>query len=427
MLYRNLSTNEKGHLTFAGYDTTELAKEFGTPLYVMDESAIRARCRLYKKAMEAHLPAGSRPLYASKALSCKAIYRIMAQEGMGIDVVSIGEIHTAKASGFPMENAFFHGNSKTDAAIAYAIEQGVGWIVCDNAQELENINRLGNGQKVLLRLTPGIDPHTHAKINTGKIDSKFGAAIATGQAEELVKLALQLPNVDLQGYHCHIGSQIFEAEPFLDAAKMMLSFAAEMGQKYGCFPKVLNLGGGMAARYQDTDPQMDYEGNLAAIGKTVKDTCQSLHIPAPAIYMEPGRSIVAEAGITLYTVTGTKTIPGFKDYVAVDGGMTDNPRYTLYGAPYTVLPASRMTETAEKTYTVAGMCCESGDILQEDVALPQMHASDTLAVLTTGAYNYAMASNYNRIPRPALIMLGEDGPYTAIRRETLADLTQYDT
>ncbi len=427
MLYENLSTNEKGNLTFAGYDTVKLAEAFATPLYVMDEASVRSQCRLYQKAMQQHLPAGSRPLYASKALSCKAIYRIMQQEQMGIDVVSVGEIHTAKAAGFPMENAFFHGNSKTQAAIAYAIEQGVGWIVCDNAQELKAIDRLGKNQKVLLRLTPGIDPHTHAKISTGSVDSKFGAAIATGQAEELVALALRLPNVDLQGYHCHIGSQIFEAQPFLDAAKMMLTFAAEMQENHGYFPNIVNLGGGMAVRYQQTDPQVDIDANIAAIGKTVKDTCKALHIPTPAIYMEPGRSIVAAAGITLYTVTGDKTIPGFKRYVAVDGGMTDNPRYTLYSAPYTVLPANKMTEKPTERYTVAGMCCESGDILQEDVALPKMDAADTLCVLTTGAYNYAMSSNYNRIPRPALIMLGEDGPYTAIRRETVEDLLQYDT
>lgn len=427
MLYENLSTNEKGHLTFAGCDAIALAEEFGTPLYVMDEQAIRCRCRLYKKAMQQHLPEGSCPSYASKALSCKAIYKIMAQEQMGIDVVSVGEIHTAKMAGYPMENAFFHGNSKTPQAIEYAITQGVGWIVCDNAQELQTISRLGSAQKVLLRLTPGIDPHTHDKISTGKIDSKFGAAIATGQARELVKLALTLPNVDLRGYHCHIGSQIFEADPFLDAAGMMLTFAARIRAELGYFPEILNLGGGMAVRYKATDPQMDYEANIAAIGKTVKDTCAALGVPTPAIYMEPGRSIVAEAGITVYTVTGTKHIPGFKDYVAVDGGMADNPRYTLYSAPYTVLPASRMAEKSAKRYTVAGMCCESGDILQENVPLPEMESGDTLAVLTTGAYNYAMSSNYNRIPRPALIMIGEEGPRVAIRRETVDDLLRYDT
>ncbi len=427
MLYENLSVNEHAHLTFAGCDTVALAKAFGTPLYVMDEDAIARRCRLYKTAMEAHLPAGSRPLYASKALSCKAIYRIMAREGMGIDVVSVGEIHTAKEAGFPMENAFFHGNSKTESAIAYAMAQGVGWIVCDNAQELEVINRLGKSQKVLLRLTPGIDPHTHAKISTGRVDSKFGAAIETGQAEALITLALGLPNVDLQGYHCHIGSQIFEATPFLDAAKIMLRFAAEMQRKHSYCPKVLNLGGGMAARYKDTDPKIDYSENIAAIGKTVAEVCGQENLPVPAIYMEPGRSIVAESGITVYTVTGTKHIPGFKDYVAVDGGMADNPRYTLYNAPYTVLPAGNMTAPATTAYTVAGMCCESGDILQEDVYLPEMKPQDILAVLTTGAYNYAMSSNYNRIPRPALIMLGKDGPYVAVRRETVEDLLRYDT
>ena len=430
MLYDNLGINEYGHLTFCDLDTAELAKEFGTPLYVMDEGRIRARCQEYKKAMAVFLPQGSRPLFASKALSFQGIYRIMASEDMGIDVVSVGEIHTAAAAGFPMENAFFHGNSKTDEAIAYAMDQNVGWFVCDNEWELTAIDqqaqKRGIFQKVLLRLTPGIDPHTHGKINTGRVDSKFGAAIETGQAEALTCKALSKKNIALMGYHCHIGSQIFEETPFVDAAEIMLKFSANMAKTHGFAPKFLNLGGGMAVPYKDTDPKIDYGENIRRIGLVIEKTCKALGLTPPTILMEPGRSIVADSGITLYTATGTKTIPEFRSYVAVDGGMTDNPRYTLYEAPYTVLPASRMNDRAEDTYTVAGCCCESGDILQENVPLPKMERGDLLAVLTTGAYNYAMASNYNRVPRAPIVMVGEDGPKVVVRRETLDDLLKYE-
>ena len=281
-------------------------------------------------------------------------------------------------------------------------------------------------QKVLLRLTPGIDPHTHEKINTGRIDSKFGAAIETGQAEDLVVLALSLKNIELLGYHCHIGSQIFDHAPFCDAAVLMLEFTADMKAKHGYFPRYVNLGGGMGVPYIAADGSIDYTQNIAHIGQLIQNTCQRLGITPPAILMEPGRSIVADAGITLYSVTGTKQIPGFKNYVAVDGGMTDNPRYTLYEAQYTVHNASRTNALAERLWTVAGCCCESGDVLQEDVPLPTPEKGDVLAVLTTGAYNYSMASNYNRVPRPPVLMLGPDGPYVAVRRETLDDILQYD-
>lgn len=430
MLYKNITTNEAGHLTFAGYDTTELAQRYGTPVMLMDEERIRSRCREYKAAMQAYLPAGSRPLYASKALSIKRIYEIMAQEGMGVDVVSSGELHTAVRAGFPMENAYFHGNSKTDADIRIAMENAIGYFVCDNADELEVIDaeaaRQGIRQKVILRLSPGIDPHTHEKINTGRVDCKFGAAIETGQAEELVLLALSKQNIDLQGYHCHIGSQIFDHTPFCDAAVLMLEFAAQIKEKHGYSAQLLNLGGGMAVPYTVQDPRIDYTANIRNVGKLINETCQRLGLEAPAILMEPGRSIVADAGITLYSVTSIKQIPGFKNYVAVDGGMTDNPRYTLYQAAYTVLPASRMNDKADFVCTVAGCCCESGDLIQENVSLPKSRRGDLLAVLTTGAYNYSMASNYNRIPRPPVVILGSDGPYVAVRRETYEDLVGYD-
>jgi diaminopimelate decarboxylase len=430
MLYQNLGVNEDGRLTFAGFDTVTLANEYGTPLMVMDENLIRSRCREYKNAMASHLPAGSKPLYASKAFAVKRIYEIMKEENMGVDVVSIGELYTAKMAGFPLENAYFHGNSKTDNDIRFAMEQGIGHFVCDNADELTAIDaeagRQGKQQKLLLRLTPGIDPHTHEKINTGRIDCKFGAAIETGQAETLLLHALSLPNIQVEGYHCHIGSQIFEPDPFCDAAIMMLQFVADMKQKHGFEAPVLNLGGGMGVPYIESDGRIDYAAATENIGKLIFKVCADLGLNPPAILFEPGRSIVADAGITLYTVTGTKEIPGFKNFAAVDGGMSDNPRFALYQSDYTVHLANRMTDEADFCCTVAGCCCESGDLIQEDVLLPKPLRGDTLAILTTGAYNYSMASNYNRIPRPPVVMLTESGAYIAVRRETLQDLLTYD-
>ena len=430
MIYDNLGINPQGHLTFVGYDTTALAETYGTPLMLMDEMRIRNRCREYQAAMKAYLPAGSRPLYASKAFSAKRIYEIMHEENMGVDVVSAGELYTAVRAGFPMEHAFFHGNSKTDADICMAMDAGIGYFVCDNADELTAIDReaarRGIRQKIILRLSPGIDPHTHEKINTGRVDSKFGAAIETGQAEELTALALSMAHVDVWGYHCHIGSQIFEHTPFCDGAVMMLEFIAQMRDRHGYCARILNLGGGMAVPYTKQDNAIDYTGNIRSIGKLIDDVCQRLALDPPAILMEPGRSIVADAGITLYTVESIKKIPGFKNYVAINGGMTDNPRYTLYQAAYTVLSASSMHDTANFTCTVCGCCCESGDLIQENVTLPEPKRGDLLAVLTTGAYNYSMASNYNRVPRPPVVMIGEQGPYVAVRRETYEDLIQYD-
>ena len=430
MLYKHLSINPQGHLVFSGYDTTKLAGEYGTPLMLMDEALIRSRCREYQNAMKQYLPAGSRPLYASKALSIKRMYELMAEENMGIDVVSSGELYTAVRAGFPMENAFFHGNSKSDADIRFAIEHGIGYFVCDNADELDAIDReaakKGICQKILLRLSPGIDPHTHEKINTGRVDCKFGSAIVTGQAEALTLRALGKQNIILDGFHCHVGSQIFDTVPFCDAAVIMLEYIAKIRDTHGYTARVLNLGGGMGVAYVSKDPSIDYARNIHGIGQLIDDTCRRLNLEAPVILMEPGRSIVADAGITLYTVSNLKEIPGFKTFVSVDGGMADNPRYTLYQSEYTILPANRMNDSAEVVCTVAGCCCESGDVLQENVPLPRMVRGDLLAVLTTGAYNYSMASNYNRIPRPPIVMLGADGPYVAVRRETFEDLLNYD-
>ena len=430
MLYDNMAVNGKGHLTFAGYDAVELAETYGTPAMFLDEARIRSRCREYKAAMAETMPAGSCPSYAGKALSCKAICRIMAQEGMHLDVVSPGELLTACAAGFPMEDVYFHGNSKSDADIRFAMERGLGHFVCDNADELEAIARIaaerGIRQKVLLRLTPGIDPHTHEKISTGRIDCKFGAAVETGQAEELVLLALSKESVELEGYHCHIGSQIFDPAPFHDAARLMLEFVAHIGRAHGFFAPVLDLGGGLGVPYTEDQPKVDYGACVRQIGAWVQEICQKLQIAVPVILMEPGRSIIADAGMTLYTVNSIKSIPGFKNYVAVDGGMTDNPRYTLYEAEYTALVANRAGENAEYPCTLAGRCCESGDLIGENFLLAQPRRGDTVAVLTTGAYNYSMASHYNRVAKPPVILLTKDGAKIAVRRETPEDIMACD-
>ena len=433
MLCSNIGINEAGHLTFAGADTVRLAAHYKTPLYLMDEDRIRENCRIYKTAMKQAFGDGSFPLYASKAASFKRMYTIMHEEGMAIDVVSVGEIATAKRAGFPLERAFFHGNYKTDADISYAMGSGVGYFVADNEDELRAISHeaesRGIRQKVLLRLTPGIDPHTYAAVATGKVDSKFGVAIETGQADEFVRLALSLPNLRLMGYHCHVGSQVFDEDGsvYHDAAKIMLTFAADMKKRHGFEASMLDLGGGYGVRYTETDPAVDIAANIEKLAEAVKAYCTELGLAVPAVLLEPGRSIVADAGMTLYTAGSTKTIPGYKSYVPVDGGMTDNPRYALYGSKYTVFLANRANETADFRCDVVGRCCESGDIIQPNVLLPEPKRGDLIAVCTTGAYNYSMASNYNRIPRPPIVMLKNGVPAIAVRRETMDDLTALDS
>lgn len=430
MLYSNLSVNEKGHLTIAGLDAVTLTEEYGSPLMVLDEDRVREHCRTYVESVNKYLPQGSMPLYAGKAFCFKGLYKIIAGEGMGADVVSPGELYTVHAADFPMEHVYFHGNNKTDEDITLAIEKQLGCFVADNRDELCSIDRIAgeNGikQRVLIRLSPGIDPHTHAKINTGKVDSKFGTAIETGQAMELVEFALTLQNIAVEGFHCHIGSQIFEAEPFCDAADIMLRFIADVKANLGFEAKVLNLGGGFGVRYVESHPETDITDNIRKLGAHIDADCKALELTPPAILLEPGRSIVADCCTTLYTIGSVKTITGYKSYVSIDGGMTDNPRYALYGSEYTVLNASRAGEKADFVCTVAGRCCESGDIIQEDVAIAAPARGEILAVLCTGAYNYSMASNYNRICRPAVVIVKDGKARLAIRRETFEDLVKYD-
>ncbi len=427
----NINVNEQGHLTFAGLDTVDLAKEFKTPAYIMDEARIRHNCRVYTDAFKEHFGGESRPLYASKANSFKYIYKIMKEEGMGIDVVSSGEILCAYKAGYDLSMAYFHSNNKTDDDISFAMELGIGYFVVDGFEELHAIEeeaaRRGIVQNILLRITPGIDPHTYVQVNTGTVDSKFGTAIETGQADEIIQEALNLPHINLIGYHCHVGSQVFAEDVFERAAVVMVRYIAHIYREYGYMVKQLNMGGGFGVRYVDTDPYLNVSEKIADLADAIHATCAKEKIPVPTIVMEPGRSIVADAGMTLYTVGSVKRIPYYKNYVSVDGGMTDNPRFALYGSKYTCYTANRMNEARDMNANVVGRCCESGDIIQKDVALPvSTERGDIVAVCTTGAYNYSMASHYNKIPNPPIVMITDGKAREVVRRQTYEDLISLD-
>ena len=426
ILYPHLDVNEKGHLTIGSLDTVTLAETFGTPAYVFDESVIRENIRTYLSAASEHFGADALPLFASKAFCCKEIYRIAREEGIGIDCVSGGELYTAQAAGFPAERIYFHGNNKTDADIAQALDMGVGTFVVDNREELHALSAAatarGIRQRILLRITPGIDPHTHAKITTGNVDSKFGNAIVTGQAMEIVKEALTKDGIALAGIHCHIGSQIFTIDPFTDAASIMIRFLAKIKEETGVLLPELSLGGGLGVRYTEYDPEIDYRKAIAEMARIIRSYAEESGMKMPRIVLEPGRSIVASAGITLYTVGSVKEIPGFRTYVSVDGGMPDNPRYALYQSQYTALVANRAKEAKSYRVTLAGRCCESGDLLGENMELQKPVRGDTVAVLVTGAYNYAMASNYNRIPRPPVVFVKDGEARLVVKRESFEDL-----
>ena len=430
ILHKHFDTNQAGHLTVGGVDTVKLAEKYGTPLYVMDENAFREQCRIYKNAATLHFGEDALPLYASKALCFTEIYRIAAEEGMGIDCVSGGELYTAKRAGFPADRIYFHGNNKTDKDISDAMDMGVGTFVVDNCDELmavsEQAQSRGIKQRILLRITPGIDPHTHRAIMTGNVDSKFGNAIVTGQAMEIVKKAIDAKGVELVGLHCHIGSQIFDIEPFADAARIMTQFIARIKEECYFEIRELNLGGGLGVKYTEYDRDVDYASAIADIAKIVRELCREYGVAMPKVRLEPGRSLVAAAGATLYTVGSVKEITGFRNYVSVDGGMPDNPRYALYQSQYTALIANRATEPKAYRATVAGRCCESGDLIGENMELQRPVRGDILAVLVTGAYNYSMASNYNRIPRPPVIMIKDGEDRVVVRRETYEDIVRND-
>ena len=425
-----LNVNEKGHLTIGGCDTLELAKEFGTPLYVMDEDTIRNTCKSYVNSIKTHYDGKGLPMYASKALSCKALVQLADSENMGLDVVSGGEIYTAMKANFPPEKIQFHGNNKTEAELRMALDYNIGKIIVDNLYELELLNKIANEKnkvvKISMRIKPGIDAHTHNFIMTGQIDSKFGFALETGEAMAAVKESLKLSNVDLTELHCHIGSQIFDIDPFVKAAEVMMDFIGQIKRETGHLVTELNLGGGYGIKYTENDNPVPYDNYMAAVSKAVKAKAAENDIPVPFIYMEPGRSVVGEAGITLYTVGGRKEIPNIRTYVSVDGGMTDNIRYALYESEYTVVNAGKADQEPNEKVTVAGKCCESGDLIQKDAPVADVQVGDTLAVLSTGAYNYSMASNYNRNPRPAIVMVKDGKATLIVKRESYDDLVAND-
>ena len=426
----NLSINSENHLVIGQHDTVELAKKFGTPLYVLDEDLMRDNCRAYKNAIDTYYDGHGLVLFASKALCTMYTGRLVEEEGLGADVVSGGELYTLYKAGFPMEKVFFHGNNKTPDEIELALNCGVGHIVVDNKYELELLNRIANkknvNQRILFRIKPGIDAHTHDFVKTGQIDSKFGVALENGEAYEIHKLALSMSNIQIDGVHCHIGSQIFDVEPFCEAAKVMIGFIADLYDKLGIKVKILNLGGGFGIKYTATDDPIAPSEYIHKVTNVVKALAQEKGIDLPFLVFEPGRSIVASAGITLYTVGCVKEIENVRTYVSIDGGMCDNPRYILYGSKYTAVLANNASAEPVAPVTIAGKCCESGDLIQEHVMMPQIHVGDTLAVLATGAYNYSMSSNYNRIPRPPIVAVSGNEAKIIVKRETYDDLIKND-
>lgn len=428
-----LKINSKGHLEIGGCDAVDLAKNFGTPLYVFDEKYIRDMMRVYRDTIEKEYGGNGLVLYASKAFSCMAIYRIAAQENIGVDVVSGGELYTAVKAGFPAEKIYMHGNNKLLRELEFAVDAGVGTIVVDSYDEADMLDDIakakGVEQNVLIRINPGVEAHTHAFVQTARTDSKFGFSISDGTAEKMSAYILKKEHLNLKGYHCHIGSQIFEKQSFVLAAQKAMDFMAMIKSDLGFEADTLNIGGGFGIWYTDDDAKISVDGYAAyleALISAVKGKASELGLKRPYLLIEPGRSIVGEAGITLYTVGAIKDIPGIKKYVAIDGGMFDNPRYALYQSKYTVLLANRANEACTEKVTIAGKCCESGDLIAVDVPLPEARRGDIAAVLSTGAYNYSMASNYNRnfIP-PAILVHGGKAEYI-VKPQTYDDLVRND-
>jgi len=425
-----LSINNNNHLEIGGCDTVELIKEYGTPLYVMDETLIRKNCKIYKNSIDKFYQGNGLVLYASKAFCTKYMCKLANEEGLGLDVVSGGELYTALKASFPVEKIYFHGNNKTSDELQLAIDNNIGRIVVDNQYELQMLNEMaskaGKVMKVLFRIKPGIEAHTHDFIRTGQIDSKFGFALETGEAFEIMKQGMQLFNVEIVGVHCHIGSQIFDLEPFKLAARVMMNFIADVRDKLGLEMKELNLGGGYGIKYVPENDPIEYDKYIEAVSEVIKEVALERNLKLPFILMEPGRSIVASAGITLYTVGAVKDIPNIRKYVSVDGGMTDNPRYILYQSEYDAVLANNPAAEKVETVTIAGKCCESGDILIKDIKMPVIKPGDYLAVLATGAYNYSMSSNYNRIPRPPVVMVNNGQSKLIVKRETYEDIIRND-
>jgi diaminopimelate decarboxylase len=413
------------HLQFDGCDTVALARDYGTPLYVVSERMIRERLREIRSSFLDRYP-GTGALYASKALQTLDICRIVASEGIGLDVVSGGELYAAAKAGFPMQDVWFHGNSKTDDEIRMAVEYGVGRVVVDNLHELEFLDKTalaaGKRMKILFRITPGVDSHTHDYISTGKLDSKFGIPLDPSVRDQYIGAALSMKGVELLGFHFHIGSQLLSNESHRKAVGIVARLMTEVRDAYGFETRELNLGGGYGVHYQGDEVTHTLSYFVDAMMDDLKAACGASKLALPRVVIEPGRWIVGEAGITLYTVSSKKAIPGIKTYIGIDGGLPDNPRPMLYGAVYEASIADRHDDPRTEEVTVAGKCCESGDILIRDIELQTPVPGDTLAVLTTGAYNHSMASNYNRLPRPAMVLTDAGKHRLSVRRESFEDL-----
>ena len=428
-----LKINGAGHLEIGGADTVELAEKFGTPLYVLDEKHIRDMMRAYKNTIDECYGGNGTVLYASKAFSCTAVYAIAKSENIGVDTVSAGELYTALQAGFPADRIYLHGNNKLFSELELAVDCGIGAVVLDSFGEADILNAIcakrGKIQNVLIRINPGIEAHTHAFVQTARTDSKFGFSVSDGRAEEMVAYVIDKQNLRLKGFHCHIGSQIFEKKSFALAAEKVMRFMADMKTELGYSAEVLNLGGGFGIWYNDEDPELkidDYKDYVRVIIDTVKQKAREYKMNEPYLVLEPGRSIVGEAGITLYTVGAVKEIKGVKKYVAIDGGMFDNPRYALYQSKYTVMLANRANDACTDKVSVAGKCCESGDIIAVDVPLPETRRGDIMAVLSTGAYNYSMSSNYNRNFVPPVILVNEGKAEYIVKPQTFEDLVRND-
>ncbi|SHE44597.1 diaminopimelate decarboxylase [Seinonella peptonophila] len=427
-LHGSSRINDKGHLEIGGCDTVELAKQYGTPLYVLDERYIRERMKALKQAA-AQSGLSMQVAYASKALSTLAICRIVDEEGLFLDVVSGGELFTAEQAGFPSKRIYFHGNNKSIDELEMALSMGIRLFVVDNFIEMELLETLAREKKqivsVLLRITPGVEAHTHAYIQTGQEDSKFGFALTSGLAHQAARQAHRSPYLQLEGYHCHIGSQIFELEAFSVAIEKMAHFAYQLWNEESIPCKLFNVGGGFGIRYREDDYPPTPEAFVQTIAANIKHSFARFP-EYPEVWLEPGRYLVGEAGTTLYTIGTIKEIPGIRTYVSVDGGMTDNPRPALYQAEYDAILANRASESKEQLVSIAGKCCESGDMLIWDISLPTVKTGDLLAVGSTGAYNYSMASNYNRLRRPAMVLVSDGKAELIVERESYEDLISHD-
>jgi diaminopimelate decarboxylase len=428
-LHGTAKINSLNHLEIGGCDMVDIVEEYGTPLYVMDEKLIRDNCMGYINSFS-KIYDDFRVAYAGKAFLNIAMCKLVEDEGFYLDVVSGGELYTAIKANFPPEKIIFHGNNKTEDEHKMALKYGVGRIVVDNFNELYKLNDVAKSYNktvdIYLRISPGIEAHTHEYIKTGQIDSKFGFPIYSGQAYEAVKIALSLENLNLIGLHCHIGSQIFEKQPYKDAAKVMVELIAEIKKRWGHEINELDMGGGFGIYYTEKDKPMSTDDIASAIVGGVIEHSKKEGVKLPAIIVEPGRSIVGNAGTTLYKIGAIKDIPGVRKYISVDGGMVDNIRPALYKAKYEAAISDRMLDSKNEVVTVAGKCCESGDILIKDIKMPKVKENDILAIFSTGAYGESMASNYNRIPRPAVVLVYNGKSYVISKRETYEEIIQND-